>query len=484
MARTIPEVFESMDLPARWGKGIRRMLILVDPNGGLPFGWPPGMGQRRDQQGGPGIEPGPHIRVLLQDDLEKSVQRERGRRGPMIFPEQLQSADSGLFHVLMDDVMADKAGVQVMEYQGKKCLWAYQPLGIPQVAAVLIVPYERIVALSKTMEESLLEQGWFWLQGTTLMLLVAGVVAVVLAALKARSVTDPIHALTEAGRRLGNGDYDAQVNIATGDEFEHLGRVFNEAGPKLREREKMKRSLELAAATQQGLLPSRSPSLEHFEIVGRCLYCDETGGDYYDFIDLPGTDGRRVGLASGDVSGHGIGAALLMAATRGMLHADAERHMDDLVSLIHGLNARLVRDAVDGQFVTLFYGILADRTRSLTWVSAGHEPAIWYHARSGRYEELANTGMPLGVEADAAFEQAGPVILEQGDILVVGTDGIREARNQADEFFGTERLLKIIRDKAGLSADQICTALIDGVTRFVEPAPRTDDITLIVVKAK
>jgi len=290
--------------------------------------------------------------------------------------------------------------------------------------------------------------------------------------------------LIEAGRRLGNGDYDARVKITTGDEFEHLGRVFNEAGPQLREHEKMKRSSELAAAIQQGLLPSRSPALEHLEVTGRCVYCDETGGDYYDFIDLPGKDGRRIGLASADVSGHGIGAALLMAATRGMLHADAEHHLHDLSSLIHGLNARLVRDAVDGQFITLFYGILDDCTRSLTWVSAGHEPAIWVHARSGRIEELPNTGMPLGVERDAVFDQAGPVILETGDILAVGTDGIREARNLAGEFFGMERFLDILRDKAGLPADQICTAVIDGVIRFVDPAPRTDDITLIVVKAK
>jgi sigma-B regulation protein RsbU (phosphoserine phosphatase) len=486
MARTIPEVFESMELPARWGTGVKRMLIVVDPNA-RPFGPQQFMRGARDPRGGPATESGPRARVLLRDDVESGVQR--GRRGGPIPPEPLESSDSGLLRKMMDDILADKPGIQVMGYQERrddpprKCLWAYQPLGIPQVAALLIVPYDSVIALSKTMEESLLTQGWYWLQGTTLVLLGVGIVAVVLAALKARSVTDPIHALIEAGRKLGNGDYDARVNISTGDEFENLGRVFNEAGPQLREREKMKRSLELAAATQQNLLPARSPELEHFDVVGRCLYCDETGGDYYDFIDLSGTDGRRVGLASGDVSGHGIGAALLMAATRGMLHAEAERYADDLSSLIHGLNRRLVRDAVDGQFITLFYGILEDRTRSLTWVSAGHEPAIWYHARSGQVEELANTGMPLGVELDTTYGQAGPITLEPGDVLVMSTDGIREARNKDDEFFGGQRVVDIIRDKSGLSADQICTAIIDAVTRFVLPAPRTDDITLVIVKA-
>jgi phosphoserine phosphatase RsbU/P len=492
MVRTIHEIFASMQLPERWGTDIQRMLVLVDPNAvdsnGKPVLWAQVLlhdgGEEVPNREGLPSEGGPQRESLPPPNPGAPGMPPRPG-GPRPFEQLSEDSNDGpTLTAVIDDIAKKRAGVRQMVYKNRVCLLAYQPLDIQQVAAVLIVPYERVVALSKTMEESLLAQGWFWLQGTTLVLLVAGVAAVVLAALKARSVTDPIHALIEAGKRLGHGDYDARVDITTGDEFESLGRVFNEAGPQLREREKMKRSLELAAATQQNLLPARSPDLDHFEVVGRCLYCDETGGDYYDFIDLSGRDGRRIGLASGDVSGHGIGAAMLMAATRGMLHADAEHHTGDIVSMIHGLNARLARDAVDGQFITLFYGILEDRTRSLTWVSAGHEPAIWYHVRTGQVEELANTGMPLGIERNATYEQAGPITLEPGDILIMSTDGIREARNRDDEFFGSDRLVDILRGKAGLSADQICTAIIDAVTRFVLPTPRTDDITLIVVKAK
>ncbi|MBP8305229.1 MAG: SpoIIE family protein phosphatase, partial [Phycisphaerae bacterium] len=487
MVRTIHEIFATMQLPERWGTDIQRMLVLVDPNAVDPNGSPALWAQVLLHDGGEGLpsREGPPPEGGPRPGFGAPGMAARPG-GPGPFERQLSedTPDRRTLAALIDDIAQRRAGVRQVAYRGRECLLAYQPLDIPQVAALLVVPYEQVVGLSKTLEQSLLEQGWFWLQGTTLVLLVVGIVAVVLAALKARSVTNPIHALIEAGQRLGTGDYDARVEIATGDEFEHLGRVFNEAGPQLREREKMKRSLELAAAIQQGLLPDRPPSLEHLEIAGRCVYCDETGGDYYDFIDLHGTDGRRIGLASADVSGHGIGAALLMAATRGMLHADAEHHLRDLSSLLRGLNARLVRDAVAGQFMTLFYGILEDATRSLTWVSAGHEPAIWVHARSGRIEELPSTGLPLGVEPDADFDQAGPVILEPGDILAVGTDGIREARNQAGEFFGMERFLEILRDQAALPADQICAAVIDGVIQFVDPAPRTDDITLIVVKAK
>ncbi len=489
VVRTIPEIFASLQLPERWGTDIERMLVLVDPNA------PP---DRRTQ-------------IVLHDGLVHDTATRDPRR--RLFSEDLRSKDSEMLRTAVDDIVKGEAGVRAMEYKGRMCLWAYQPLDIPQVAAFLIVPQERVIELARTMERSLLKESLFWLQGATMVVLAVAIVAVVLAALKARDVTNPINALIEAGRKLGGGDYDAQVHITTGDEFEQLGRVFNQTGPKLREREKMKHSLELAAAIQQSLLPGRAPAVERFEISGRCLYCDETGGDYYDFIDLskPAPQGRnegqgavetqylasqttedarppiesdRVGLVVGDVSGHGIGAALLMAATRGMLHAEASHHVDNLSRLFQSLNSRLLAEMDDDRFVTLFYGLLDNEARTLVWASAGHEPAIWYHAETGRIEELPNTGMPLGVRADAAFEQAGPVVLAPGDVLVVGTDGIHEAQDAQSGFFGKERFLEIIRSQASLSADEICSAVIDDVTQFVHGASRTDDITLIVIKAK
>lgn len=469
VVRTIPEIFSGMQLPERWGTDIERMLVMVDPNA------PP---DRRAQ-------------ILLHDGLVEDEITRGPRRQP--FAGGLRSADSKMLGTAVADLLEGVSGVRAMEYKGRMCLWAYQPLDIPQVAAFLIVPQDRVVALARAMEQSLVKESLFWLQGTTMVVLVVAILAVVLAALKARDVTNPINALMEAGRRLGGGDYDAQVELATGDEFEQLGRVFNEAGPKLREREKMKHSLELAAAIQRSLLPGRAPQVEHFEISGRCLYCDETGGDYYDFIDLSqqkaevnrsavGPD--RVGLVVGDVSGHGIAAALLMAATRGMLHAEARHHGDDLRRLFRSLNTRLLAETDEDRFVTLFYGLLDNETRALVWASAGHEPAIWYHAESGQVEELPNTGMPLGVVADAAFEQAGPIVLHPGDALVVGTDGIGEAHDPQGRLFGRQRFLEIVGANADRSADEICHAVTDAVTHFIQDAPRTDDITVIVIKAR
>jgi sigma-B regulation protein RsbU (phosphoserine phosphatase) len=246
----------------------------------------------------------------------------------------------------------------------------------------------------------------------------------------------------------------------------------------------MKRSLDLAAATQQSLLPAQAPALDRFDVAGRCLYCDETGGDYYDFIELGEGANRQVGVALGDVSGHGIGAALLMAATRGVLHTAARQCVHDLEELFGRLNRELISDTGDDRFLTLFYGILGEPSCELTWASAGHEPATWYHGADGRLEELKNTGMPLGIVKEAVHQQAGPIVLAPGDVLVVGTDGIWEARNDRGEFFGKERFRDVLQKAAAHTADEIGTAVIDGVLQFVGAAPRVDDITLVVIKAK
>jgi sigma-B regulation protein RsbU (phosphoserine phosphatase) len=341
-----------------------------------------------------------------------------------------------------------------------------------------------VVELAQTVERSLLKESLFRLEGATLILLVAGVGAIVLAALKARNVTNPVHALIEAGKKLGSGDYDARVEIDTGDELEHLGRVFNETGPKLRDLQRMKQSLGLAAAIQHSLLPEQTPALENFEVAGRCVYCDETGGDYYDFIPFDEEGRRRLGLVVGDVSGHGIGPALVMAATRGMVHVEAPHCVRDLGELLRRLNHQLTADSKEGTFVTLLCGMLDDSTRSLVWASAGHEPALWRHARTGLIEELPNTGLPLGILDDATHKQAGPVVLEPGDILVMGTDGICEARDASEQFFGPERLRNLITRGTDLTASQLCDLIIEEVARFVAPAARTDDVTLIVVKAR
>jgi phosphoserine phosphatase RsbU/P len=456
--RTIPEIFENMALPERWGTDIERMLIMVDPNTG----------------------PEPTARILLHDDLDQSAPKQRRR----IIPGKLASDDDERLQVMIDNIIAGDTGVQEMSFKGRSCLWAYHPLEITSVTALLIVPYERVTRLAEDMKTSLTKESLFWLEITTAVFGLAAICAVVLAVVRARSLTRPISTLVDASRRLARGDFETQVRITSGDELEHLGKAFNEIGPKLREHATMKLSLELAGAVQQNLLPGHIPHLRKLEVVGRCLYCDETGGDYFDFIDLSKTHPDTLGLVLGDVSGHGIGAALLMASIRGIIRAEIKEHPHQLAQLLTRVNQQVVQDTEADQFVTLFSGLLEDQTRSFSWASAGHEPAVWLHSHNKVIEELPNTGMPLGILDDASFEQVGPIVLAPDDILMIGTDGIWDARNAQGQFYGKERFWDSLKENAHLCAEEIIKRLIANITEFVGSAPRTDDITLVLVKAR
>ncbi len=454
--RTIPDILAEMRLPQRWAAGTERMLVAIDPHS----------------------DPcEPKVIVVMQSrnadaggDWQQQVQL-----------EVLQSPEASQFRMMTDDLQAGRPGIRKMEYQGRSCLWVYGTPRVERIIPLLIVPYDAVIELATATSQTLLRESAVWLWGAGIVLLVVVAATALIAVARARSVTQPISDLAQAGTRLAEGDYSAHVHITTGDELAQLGAVFNEVGPKLNEREKLKKSLELAGAIQQGLLPKQAPSLKHFDLAGQCLYCDETGGDYYDFIDTADLGPGKVGIAIGDVTGHGIGAALLMTAARSSLRANTRQHGTDLVKLFDKTNRDLVRDTGDDKFLTLFYGIVDDRDRSLTWVSGGHDPALWLHADRGTIEELPNTGMLMGMFEEATFEQAGPIHLESDDVVVVGTDGIWEARDAGGNLFGKERLCEILRTAHG-SAEEICRTVLKAVEDFVGSAPRQDDVTLVVLK--
>jgi len=345
------------------------------------------------------------------------------------------------------------------------------------------VPYDNIIAQATAAEQYIISKTNQGLIITGVIMIIVFAAAALAAILSSRSVTRPISELVAAGKKLSLGDFKARVNIRTGDELQELGEIFNDTGPKLQERQRIKHSLALVTAIQQHLLPQEAPRLQNFDIFGQCRYCDETGGDYYDFIELVEIAEGKIGLTVGDITGHGLGAAFLMASARGVLRSDAVRRGTDLPRLFGDLNSHLVRDLEEGRFMTLFYGILDDKDRTLIWASAGHDPALWYHKDSGQFEELPNTGLPLGVLPEASFEQGGPVTFQSGDILLVGTDGIWEAINSSYEMFGKQRFYDTVRAHHDVSAAKIYTAVIRAVHDFCAGAPQMDDITLLTLKA-
>jgi sigma-B regulation protein RsbU (phosphoserine phosphatase) len=384
---------------------------------------------------------------------------------------------------IIKDSRSGNAGFIRRPYYGVDSLWVYGSSERGGGFPILVVPYELITEQAENAQQLLFKDNVRAIQIATFLIFIVIVAAVVLAVMRARKLTVPITDLADAAGKLAQGDFDVRVNIATNDELQQLGDIFNETGPKLKAMEKMQGSLELARAIQQNLLPGIAPKLDGFELAGNCKYCDETGGDYYDFIELAELGTGIVGIALGDVTGHGIGAALLMATARSVLRSNAQHYGADLIKLFEVINRHIESDTDYDKFITLFYGILDANQKSLAWVSGGHDPALWYHKDNGKIEELPNTGMPVGVMEHASFEQGGPVFLKAGDVVVIGTDGIWEAQNESGAMFGKDRLRNIIIRDSDKSANEICSQIIDDVTSFSSPTPQLDDITLVVIKS-
>lgn len=231
-----------------------------------------------------------------------------------------------------------------------------------------------------------------------------------------------------------------------------------------------------AAEIQKRLLPAADPRFEGFDIAGANVPCYEVGGDYYDFLPI---DKDRLGVVIADVSGKGIGAALLMASFRAALLAEIRPGLD-LAAAAGRLNDFVHRSTDPASFVTFFLGVLDRRSGELEYVNAGHNPPFVARA-SGDIVSLATTGFALGMFSGAAFEPAS-VGLKAGDTAVLFTDGVTEARNGEGREYSEERLRGLVSGNLRLAAAGLRTKVLDEVRSFAAEGQPCDDITLVVVK--
>jgi serine phosphatase RsbU (regulator of sigma subunit) len=243
-----------------------------------------------------------------------------------------------------------------------------------------------------------------------------------------------------------------------------------------------KSSLARASEVQQKLLPKSDPRVDGFDIAGRSIWCDETGGDYYDFLYPAVNSHKRIGIVVGDVTHHGIPSALLMTTARAFLRERVQTPPSACADIISDVNKRLVRDIEElNMFMTMFYAEIDIEEKIIRWVKAGHEPAILYTPAMDSHELLAGEGLPLGVMEDAVYKESQKQI-NSGQIILIGTDGIKEAVNASGEMYGSERLLATLQEHAGRSAREILDRVFEGLNDFRQPLEPDDDETLVVIK--
>jgi len=239
----------------------------------------------------------------------------------------------------------------------------------------------------------------------------------------------------------------------------------------------MTQELKKARHVQESLLPEKTPQIPGWELVVKLDPAHETSGDFYDFLSLP--DGK-LGLVIADVTDKGTSAALYMALSRSLWRTYAFNHPAEPELTMAETNRRMLADTHGGLFITLFYGILNPEDGTFTYCSAGHHPAFLVREADGAVELLERTGVPLGVFDEASWDRM-QLKINPGDALVLYTDGITDAQNSKEEFYGLEHLQEAIKRYHKQGALILHQALMADVHEWMGDEPQGDDITLMVL---
>ena len=317
---------------------------------------------------------------------------------------------------------------------------------------------------------------------------------VLLTSLVLRSSGKPLGQLEQAARRIGEGDFGAPLpDYPAEDEIGRLNHSIASMQNELQDRldrlarsiairEGFEHELQIARKIQQTLLPVFVPPLpecREFVLAARLLPARMVSGDLYDMFML---DGNRIALIIGDVSGKGVPAALLMSVVQTFQHCAACK-CDYSGKMVTCLNGLLSKNNPDMMFITYFIGIVDLRTGVMNYTNAGHNPPMLIR-KDGRVEELSTVhGLPIGMLPD---EQYGgdSVTLEPGDGIFAFTDGVNETENPANDQFGNERLMRVLRNYAAATPDRILTELDQEIISFADGREFADDVTMWCFKLK
>jgi serine phosphatase RsbU (regulator of sigma subunit)/anti-sigma regulatory factor (Ser/Thr protein kinase) len=288
--------------------------------------------------------------------------------------------------------------------------------------------------------------------------------------------------LLNLGPRLSEQDYSGEDRrlleslAAQAAPAVRVGQLVREQEAEVRSRERLDAELAVARLIQQNFLPRQVPQMQGWAVAADYRPAREVGGDFYDFIDLP--DGR-LGIVIGDVTDKGVPAALVMAATRSVLRASAQRLIEP-GAVLERVNEHLCPDIPENMFVTCLYGVLEPASGRLVFANAGHNlPLV---ALDGTTSELRARGMPLGLMTGMSYEQT-EARLQPGSQLLLYSDGITEAHDPGREMFGGPRLAAAMAEAGGGDGGRLISALLERLRAFTAAAAeQEDDITLVAIR--
>jgi sigma-B regulation protein RsbU (phosphoserine phosphatase) len=444
------------DLSRRWGDGVRSSFVRLE---------------------------GGRIELIgSRDFLDPAL----GWKTPIV-PTPLAVDNPDALTSLIAALDSRQPALVALSMDGEEYFAALRPFTEAPAGLLVLVPRQAVLHQADSAESAILDRTRGMMAVVVGIALLGAAAAAVLAFFGARAVTRPLTGLTNAATRLAEGDMEARAPAGGRDELGMLAATFNAMAPKLAERLRLKQDMLLAKEVQQNLLPKAPPHLPGLDLAGTTIFCDETGGDYFDYLSFAQAPGGGCDIIVGDATGHGIAAALFMATGRALLRGGQGVGCGP-AALLTLANTLLWQDTADsGRFITLYFlrledGGLAPGGR-LVWSRAGHDPAMLYDPATDCFVELLGPGLPLGVLPDHVYSEQSCPGLRPGQVLLLGTDGIWEARNLTDEMYGKDRLREVVRRHAGGTAADLVAAVHADVAAFQAGSPRDDDITVVALKA-
>jgi len=447
----VPNILLESQITSQWSNNMRSFLV--------------GLGSQSDERK-------QESWILSQErDREPGKTVELSDRGMSLLAEDPD------FSELPRHITTKAVGSLEMPYREVDSFWAFSKI-FPGLYFVIVAPKSMVMELSDKVGAEFAG----YTRGRTVISIAAAFIIILLVAGLAlylsQANTKDIRTIVSGLKRLEQGDFSVRLGVEFKDERDQIVTTFNNIIPKLKEHLRMSSALGVAEEVQQSLLPNSDPTLGGFEIAGTSLYCEETGGDYYDFIQI---NEERLAVVVGDVSGHGVSSALLMATARALVMLRASMP-GSIASIINDVNKYLSRDTSHtGNFMTFFYCELQAMSQEIRWVRAGHDPALMYKPDSDEFEELKGKGVSFGLDDTFEYEEYQRR-LEPDQVILIGTDGIWEMRNERGEMFGKEKLKAVIRKNSSATAKELLTIITETLENFCGSRQLEDDVTMVAIK--
>jgi len=270
------------------------------------------------------------------------------------------------------------------------------------------------------------------------------------------------------------------IAISKGKTEQMLPRYVPEYIEELAQKNRMHQELEIAKEVQASFLPREMPRMAPLDVAAICHPAYETGGDYFDVIQL---DGNRMALAIGDVSGKGIQAAFYMTLAKGIIHSLC-REIENPSDLLTRANDIFYRNSSGNTFISMIYGVFDVRTNTFCFARAGHNPILIKQKESSNVSQIRPKGLGLGMVEGQKFRdnlEQEKITLEYGDTLILFTDGLNEALNQQHEFYGMDRIIELVSSCESETSEKLLTNIKDDIITFMGAEKQHDDLTLVVL---